>query len=140
MTTRASLKYLIDSFSSYDPFTICDQYDINLVYDNLGSVFGYYCFEGTRKFIVINSALDDEEKRLVCAHELGHALLHPELNAFYTVFPRGKYERQANDFAVNLLLMAAQEDYPDYDCYQLARVIGIPINLLESAQENIFVK
>ena len=139
MTTRASLKSLIDRFTSYNPFDLCDQYSINMVYDNLGSVYGYYCFEKSRKFIVINNTLEYAIKRLVCAHELGHALLHPELNAFYTVFPRSKYERQANDFAVNLLLAAAREDYPDCDYYQLARIAGIPNYLLESAYENIIV-
>jgi hypothetical protein len=35
--------------------------------------------------------------------------------------------------------MSASEEYPDYDLYQLARVAGIPTNLIEAAYENIII-
>ena len=78
-------------------------------------------------------------QKFVCAHELAHALLHPEVNSFYALFPVGRYEGQANNFAVNLLLMGAKEEYPDFDLYQLANVAGIPLQAFESAYEHIIV-
>lgn len=136
--TNASLCDLINNMSA-DPFTACEQHNINVLFDPLGTVKGYYCFLHGHQFIFVSPELDDYEKRLVCAHELGHALLHPEINLFYTVFPVEKYERQANEFAVNYLLMGAKVDYPDYDLYMLARVAGIPRSLLEAAQDHLII-
>lgn len=47
-------------------------------------------------------------RKFVCAHELGHALLHPGINTPFlkasTLFSVNKLEREANEFAVELLL------------------------------------
>lgn len=137
--TNDSLANLFNNLTTYNPFEICEQQNITALVEPLGTVKGYYCKVRDYPFIFISSKLDDYGKRLVCAHELGHALLHPEVNLFFTLFPVERYERQANNFSVNLLLMSAKEDYPDYDSYQLARVAGIPINLLEAAQGNIII-
>ena len=139
LTFDSSFNKLFDSFTNFDPYFICDQQNINVLNDSLGSVLGYYYLERNHQFIVISPDVDEYMRRLICAHELAHALFHPEVNAFYTLFPIGRYEREANDFAVNLLLMGAKEEYPDYDLYALARVAGIPRQLLESAFGHIIV-
>jgi Zn-dependent peptidase ImmA (M78 family) len=130
---------IFNKLETYNPFEICEQKNITVLIEPLGTVEGYYCCIRNYPFVFISSDLGSYEKRLVCAHELGHALIHPEINLFYTFSPVEKYERQANAFAVNLLLMSASEEYPDYDLYQLARVAGIPTNLIEAAYENIII-
>jgi Zn-dependent peptidase ImmA (M78 family) len=137
--TNDTLIDIFNNLTTYNPFEICEQQNISVLIEPLGTVKGYYCQLHDYPFVFISTELDDYEKKLVCAHELGHALLHPEINLFYTVFPVEKYERQANNFAVNLLLMESKEDYPDYDLYQLAQVAGIPKSLLEAAYEHIVI-
>lgn len=135
----ASLKSIISTLTTYNPFDICDQKNIIVIFKPLGAVKGLYCLIRKRQFIIISSDLNFYEKRLVCAHELGHAIFHPEINLYYTSFPIGRYEREANDFAVNLLLAGAAQEYPYYDLYELACIAGIPTNLLELAREHIVI-
>jgi Zn-dependent peptidase ImmA (M78 family) len=134
-----SLNNFFNCFKTYDPFKVCEEKGISVLIEPLGTVQGYYCMLRSHQFIFVSSQLDNYAAMLVCAHELGHALLHPEINLFYTIFPIGRYERQANDFAVNMLLRGAKEDYPDFDIYQLAQVAGIPKHLLESAFEHVIL-
>lgn len=60
-----------------------------------------------RKFIVLNRRLAEQDQRFICAHELGHMLLHKGVNHYFitreTYFSVGRYENQANEFAVKLL-------------------------------------
>jgi Zn-dependent peptidase ImmA (M78 family) len=67
----------------------------------------------------------------VCAHELGHAILHAKINtpylSAYTLFSVAKIERQANTFAVELLLPDdLLQEHPDCPIYNLAQLAGIP--------------
>ena len=47
-------------------------------------------------------------QRVVCAHELGHAMLHPRANTPFmrknTLFSVDRMEKQANTFAAELLI------------------------------------
>jgi Zn-dependent peptidase ImmA (M78 family) len=85
--------------------------------------------------IIINCDLDEWLKRYVCAHELGHAVLHPDINTGFlkkhTLFPIGRFEREANEFAINLLLYG--KNWEDYDTlYDLLRDCGIPTEMERS--------
>lgn len=55
-----------------------------------------------------NENVPEHLQAFVCAHELGHALLHRNINTPFlsknTLFSIDKIERQANTFAVELLL------------------------------------
>lgn len=79
-------------------------------------------------------------QRLVCAHELGHALLHRSLGQRdgglfeFEIFDiKSQYEYDANVFAATLLLddqevlEAAREGY---DVVQTARHMGTNVNLV----------
>ena len=91
-------------------------------------------------FIFINANLSDEMKRLVCAHELGHALLHRSLGKtinglveFELFDIKNATEYEANLFAANLLLDEATiEEYihEGYDVVQIARCLSTNVNLL----------
>ena len=79
-------------------------------------------------------------KRLVCTHELGHALLHRSLGKsesglmefeLFNITNTTEYE--ANLFAANLLLdeTTIEELISDgYDVVQIARQLGTNVNLL----------
>jgi len=76
---------------------------------DLGSLKGFYLCENGRRYIIVNSGLDRIVSRTVCAHELGHDMLHRELSAGgmreNTLFlSSNKTEREANLFAAEVLL------------------------------------
>ncbi|MGE7091255.1 ImmA/IrrE family metallo-endopeptidase [Lysinibacillus sp. NPDC048646] len=73
----------------------------------------------------------------MCAHELGHAILHPDENTAFlkknTLFSTDKIEIEANTFAVELLL--PDELFKDQCCsgftiYDAIAEKGVPIELL----------
>lgn len=99
---------LIRRFQSNDPFEIAAGLGIHVRFADLGhGTRGLYFKKLRRRFIVIHDQLDENWQRFVCAHELAHDRLHPGLSRFWldeqSFFNVGKYERQANKFAVRLL-------------------------------------
>lgn len=99
---------LANKHKTNNPFDICQNLGIHISFENLGECTrGIYYRRLRHRFIVINSNLNMIWQRFVCAHELGHDILHPGLNRFWldqnTLFNPGKFERQANEFAFQLL-------------------------------------
>ena len=95
---------------SRDPFKICRELDIKIRYHELGSIKAYYFCQSRRKNIVINSSADENIKKVLCAHEVGHAILHDgivrdgafhEITLFDATTPT---EYEANLFAAELLI------------------------------------
>lgn len=105
----------------------------------LGGLKGFYVFENEKRYIVINNQLDEITRRVVCAHELGHDMLHRELSAGgireNTMFlESNKTEREANLFAAEILLtdrsVLSELEYissPEAAAYEL----NVPLELLE---------
>ncbi|WP_018755146.1 ImmA/IrrE family metallo-endopeptidase [Paenibacillus terrigena] len=90
------------------PFMLAEKRNNIVVFEDLGaSTKGMYFTKFRQKYIIINNRLSDVWQRFVCAHELGHDVLHAGMNRFFiddhTFLISGKYERQANTFAVALL-------------------------------------
>lgn len=89
-----------------------------------------------QKYIHINHNLTEHEKLFTCAHELGHALMHPDVNTSFllnsTLISVNKYEIEANTFAINLLISDDElEHYKDYSIEQLSRLYGYSEELIE---------
>lgn len=132
---------LIRCYRSSDPFELADALNITVLergdFKHQKGVFKAIL---NNSFIFINANMSDEMKRLVCAHELGHALLHRSLGKtqsglmefeLFNITDTTEYE--ANLFAANLLL---DEDaigsliQDGYDVVQIARSLGSNVNLL----------
>ena len=102
-------RQLAERFGTADPFALCAALDITVLPVGLPpGVKGFYgCVRGAR-VLYLNGALEENERRTVCAHELGHALLHEGHNALFlrerTDFVMERYEREADLFAALLLL------------------------------------
>lgn len=102
--------------------------------NNLGETLGFFSSYKRSKFIHINMLLDDPVKKFVCAHELGHAILHPKLNTpflkAHTLFSTNRLEREANRFAVELLL--PDEVLSEYrTIYDAVAANGLPAEVAE---------
>jgi len=99
---------LIRKFKTNDPFQIAEGLNIHVRYASFDDgTRGLYYRVLRRRFIVIHDGLDEHWQRFICAHELGHDRLHPGFSRFWldeqSFHNAGKYERQANKFAVHLL-------------------------------------
>lgn len=102
-------KKISDEYVGSDIFEIAENLGAKVWFRKLGSLKGFYLSENGTKYIVINEELDSKLKEIVCAHELGHGLLHSELSAGMiretTLFlSNNKTEREANLFAASLLI------------------------------------
>lgn len=102
------IRRLVRRFDTTDPFSIAQGLNINVRYADLDKgTRGIYCRMLRRRFIVINQNVGEIWQRFVCAHELGHDRLHPAMNRFWldehSFFNPGRYEREANEFAIKLL-------------------------------------
>lgn len=137
MDIRQRVESLCRKHQSRDPFTICREKKILVLYEPLGTVRGYYSCSYRTKVIHINQQLDEEQQRFTCAHELGHALLHPKANTPFlrtnTLFSVNKLEVEANRFAVCLLYPREKlkQDFEGCSVTQLAESLKLPQELAE---------
>ncbi|SHK21020.1 protein of unknown function [Hathewaya proteolytica DSM 3090] len=131
---------LITRYKSCDPFDIAQGLGIKIMYrSDFTKLKGMYAIICDSKYIFINSNLPWEMQRIVCAHELGHSLLHDDLarssvlQEFMLYDMKNRPEYEANLFASSLLIDSkefislAQEGY---DVVQLASILNTDINLI----------
>lgn len=126
---------LVRKHKTNNPFLIADRMNINVWYlDMPESVRGFYLRTLKRRYIAINMNLSYEWQRFVCAHELGHDRLHKGIGRYFidehTLFTPGKYERQANQFAIKLLVFD-EERYEDETNEQFYQRHGVPLGMIK---------
>lgn len=127
-----------------DPFRICEAFGVIMLFEPMGTFSGackgFFLSQSRKTAITINSDLSEELQRIICAHELGHAVLHRKgagLKAFhdFMLFDTvSHYEYEANLFAAELLLrdkevMAVLND--DLSFFQAAQALNVPAELLD---------
>lgn len=122
---------LMKRCKSNDPFTIAWLLNILLIYCPLVGLNGFYQYHKRNHIIYLSEDLDEHLARFVIAHELGHMQMHRSMNTVFmdakTYNPHSKFERQANTFAVELLLPDdLLREYPECTIRQLARSAGVP--------------
>ena len=100
-------------------------------------VAGFYKLLKRRKYIFLNSDIDDDVFiRVVLAHELGHAIMHPKENCAFmkskTLLLTSRIEKQANIFAAYLLIDDDMlEEFSGYTEEQFCNCTGFPSELLD---------
>lgn len=96
-----------------DPFRLCRDMGIIVLYQSLGreqdAIKGFFLKNKRIKTITINCDLPLVIQRIICAHEIGHAVLHKDsgISAFHEVgmFDESSaFEKDANLFAAEYLL------------------------------------
>lgn len=128
---------LINKHKTNNPFELCDALDYIVLEVPLTGVRGFYQYYKMNNLIYINTNLPEQVKKFVCAHELGHALMHRNTNTIYldtrTFLKTSLYERQANQFAINLLYPrdADFDEYRDCTISQTAKCLNVSEELLE---------
>ena len=139
MNARECAIKLMRRCNSNNPFTIARALDVILIYCTLIDLNGFYQYHKRNHIIYLSEDLDEVTARFVLAHELGHMQLHRNLNTVFmdtrTYNPHSRFERQANTFAVELLLPDdLLREYPDCSIYHLAVSFGVPEEFVELKQ------
>ena len=130
---------LIKKFDTRDPFQLCQAIGVEVFYADLGSLKGMYKYLKKNRFAVINENLDSFTKTLVCAHELGHDILHQNLarkvclQEFILYDMKSRPEYEANLFASEILLpddIILNLARDGYDIEQISKELCTDINLI----------
>ncbi|PHG77750.1 ImmA/IrrE family metallo-endopeptidase [Bacillus wiedmannii] len=124
---------IAEKHATTNPFEIARRKNIIVLFEDLGSTLGFYNTYKRFKFIHINNRIDEITQRFVCAHELGHALLHPKANTPFlrnkTLYSVDRLEIEANTFAVELLLsdeMISEYKNTNLSIQEVAEIHEIP--------------
>lgn len=132
------VKKLTRKYNTRNPFELASCLNIKVMEEPLGRhIKGFYQLCPKNKVIHLNDNLIELDKIIVCAHELGHAILHTKLNILFlehnTFYIKNRYEKEANKFASELLISNfLLEEYPNYfNIEQIAQSENLPIELLK---------
>ncbi len=121
------IKKLLRENETNNPIKIAKNLGIEVYFTELGTLNGFFNTYRKQKFIYINSNLTEQQQLFTAAHELGHALLHPKTNTAFlkthTYMVINKFENEANQFAVNLLI--SDEDIDEYKHLSYSNIANI---------------
>jgi len=127
---------LIKEHETRDPEIIAKNLGIQVLYEELGKINGYFNIVLDIPFIHINQNLSKERQLFILAHELGHALLHVDSNTLflmnYTYQSVAPMEVEANRFAV-LLIFSDEfvEEHKHLSVYDLSKIYQVNDELME---------
>lgn len=142
MDTKKIAVSLIRKFNTNNPFAIADHLSITVLYSDMKNTLGFFSKYKRSKFIHLNNNIPDNLETFVCAHELGHAICHHDINTPFlkrhTLFSIDKIEREANTFAAELLLPdELLRTNHDISLFTIAEMCGVPAKLVELKYKNI---
>lgn len=143
MCIKERASQLVRKYQTRDPFEMIKGMNVILVHYPLEGVRGFYQHFQRNNIIYLDERLSEIEQRFVLAHELGHMFLHKRTNAIFmdtrTQFNTDKFEKEANTFAVELLVPDTEiTENPNLTIGQLARMTGYSEKLLKC--KSIFTK
>jgi len=138
MWIKDKANQLKERYKTDCPYQLAEHLKIHIMQHDLHhEINGYYKYDRRNQFIVINDNLAPYNQRVVCAHELGHAILHKHVNTPFmrnnTFLSVDKIEHEANRFAAELLI-------PDESIYELnnihhvASLHNVPVELVRLKQ------
>lgn len=134
---RRIIAYYMKKYDTNDPYVLADYLNVIVMYMPLGNTAGYYKYIKRRKYVFVNSDIEDDNyRRVVMAHELGHAILHRTENCAFikkhTLMLTSRIEQEANFFAAYLLITDDMlNEYQGYTKEHLCLCTGYPKELIE---------
>lgn len=134
MMPKRTAESLVRKFGTRDPFRLARELGYIVIRTPLQDIRGFWHHTQRQHIIFIDDKLPDIESRFVCAHEIGHILMHRGYNRIYmdtnTYFQVNRQENEANRFAVDLLF--DDEDlkfFLDYPIQLAADFMGVSVEL-----------
>lgn len=132
---------LVQQYAATSPFELCDSLAVNVFRCELPAQMDGVSFQTEENIsvILLNRNLAGIESRYCCAHELGHVMLHPGLNALsmaeHTFLSVPRFEHEADFFAACLLiepfLTEWNERYEALTAEQIACLSGLPLKVVQ---------
>lgn len=127
---------LVNEYETRCPFELAKGLGIHTVYEPLGKINGYFNVILGEKFIHVNVDLDECQQMFTAAHELGHALLHSDINAMFLIekthISVQPLEWEANTFAVQLVITDDMVDeYKKFSIPKLSEIFSLHPKLIE---------
>ena len=137
---RERARRLVNRTGTRDPFKLARLLGVEIMFrDDMTEQKGAFFVVLEQAFIIINSNLDEQMQRLVCAHELGHAVLHKAQAARgalceFDLFAMATgMEYEANVFASEVLIDTRElKEYlrEGQDVYACASALDTSVNLI----------
>lgn len=125
---------LIKKYNTRCPYAIADMSGITIRREDLpDGIMGIAVKALKRKYIILSNNNDVHTDRFVCAHELGHHNLHPGYSYRFitnSLFVNDKYEKQANEFAIRLLV-APETIGCGQTKQEIAQINGLPFAVVD---------
>ena len=123
-------------YGTRNPFEIAENLGYIVIRVPLSGIRGFHQYIHRCHIIYIGDELSEADARFVCAHELGHALLHKGYNRIFmdtnTFFVTNRYEIEADRFAVDLLFSDNElQDFLEHPVQVVADCLGISTELAE---------
>lgn len=136
MDPKRMAESLVRKYGTRNPFRIAEALGLLIVRTPLRGIRGFYQYIKRCGIIYIDSDLDERDACFVCAHEIGHALLHRGCNRIFmdshTYFAVNRYEVEANRFAVDLLYDDDDlRDFLEHPVQLAADCMGVSTELAE---------
>lgn len=127
----ALVRKLMRKYKTNDPFELCRALGYTVLNVPLTGVRGFYQCFCRQGIIYLADNLTGTQEQFVCAHELGHSLMHRNINALYmdtcTYLKTSHYEQEADLFAVCLLRPKIDlEEYEGWTTKQIAYYWNMP--------------
>lgn len=133
---------LIDTYDTNDPYELCDSLDILifkvkpdnplLLKENSLLIRNY--LNSDKDVIFIRDNLPESYESFYLKHELGHAILHPDIiNSFNrNLVNVGKMEKEANYFALKLCHIKLDSiQFEQFTLEQIASYLELPYEPLK---------
>ena len=121
---------LIGFFKTSNPYYLAAKLNIFIKETNVNpDLFkARVYFVDDKKGIMINKNLDDKSKKILIAHEIGHALLHKDFLTYHGYSCSERIEYEANLFALELLSRSMNIDISQFNQLVIQNIIS---NILE---------
>ena len=136
MNIRQRVDKLVRLHQTRNPFEIIKGMNVILIFHPLEGIRGFYQYFQRNNIIYIDENLPKSEQIFVCAHELGHMVLHKDSNALFmdsrTHLNVDSYEIEVNKFAIELLISDdVLKGNREFTIEQLSRMLGYHEKLIK---------
>lgn len=133
---------LVRKYGTRNPFQIAEALGYIVIRTPLTGIRGFCQYIKRCHMIYVDNSLSDRDAAFVCAHELGHILMHHGYNRIFmdkhTFFVTSRYEAEADQFAVDLLFSDADlEEFMEFPVQLTADFMGTNISLAKYRLGNI---
>lgn len=132
---KETVNKLKKKYKTDNPKTIAYSENIEVIYCPL-DIWGMYKYIKRNKVIFVNSCLTESEQHFVLIHEIGHAILHPKSNCFFSnatnYLNKVKIEYEANVFLAEFSIYDIDEsELNGYSINQIASKFNVPVEIVK---------